>query len=842
MYGIWPLFLLCVISVCGEKLFELDILHYNDFHARFVETSPSGSVCNPTAAPCIGGFARLATLIRDGLERNPESLVLNGGDSFQGTIWYNLLRWNVTQDFMNMVHHDAHVLGNHEFDNGIEGVVPYLQHLQSQVVTANIIDDDEPTIQGLYKPSIVVEKGGRKIGIIGVIISSTDELASTGNLKFTDEVEAVRREAEKLNEQGINIIVVLSHCGIDIDRKIALNAGPHIDIIVGGHSHTLLSNSDPPEGSTWTPLGPYPVVVEQTARSVLIVQAGAHTAFLGEIKLNFNDNGDLISWVGDPHYIGNNVLPAPDVLEKINEYLPVITEQATELIGIDTENNYKKISDVTFEKILLTTPFENNVEMFDLKGVYIKELLEYAVANLPYPGARMVQVSGMRIVFNGSQPLGSRVFEVFVRCIDCDIPQYYPLRLDTYYKVVSQDFIGNGGGGYTMMSNNRQNVEVLGVDYDILLRYVRHQSASTGNLKFTDEVEAVRREAEKLNEQGINIIVVLSHCGIDIDRKIALNAGPHIDIIVGGHSHTLLSNSDPPEGSTWTPLGPYPVVVEQTARSVLIVQAGAHTAFLGEIKLYFNDKGDLINWIGDPHYITNNVVQAPDVLDKINEYLPIINEQATELIGTSKIHLSSECNCGECNLGSFICDAFMHETVMRSKRNKWNEAHLCVINSGGVRSDIEPGNVTFEKILLTTPFENNVEMFDLKGVYIKELLEYAVANEPYPGARMVQVSGMRIVFNGSQPLGSRVFEVFVRCIDCDIPQYYPLRLDTYYKVVSQDFIGNGGGGYTMMSNNRQNVEVLGVDYDILLRYVRHQSPIMKDLDGRILIKDPCLEN
>ncbi|OWR42210.1 5' nucleotidase [Danaus plexippus plexippus] len=397
MYALCVL-LLCGISVRSEKFYELNIIHYNDFHARFVETSPFGSVCNPTAAPCIGGFARLATLIRDGLERDPESLVLNGGDSFQGTIWYNLLRWNVTQDFMNMVHHDAH--------------------------------------------KFVVEKGGRKIGIIGVIISSTDELASTGNLKFTDEVEAVRREAEKLNEQGINIIVVLSHCGIDIDRKIALNAGPHIDIIVGGHSHTLLSNSDPPEGSTWTPLGPYPVVVEQAARSVLIVQAGAHTAFLGEIKLNFNDNGDLISWVGDPHYIGNNVLPAPDVLEKINEYLPVITEQATELIGV------------------------------------------------------------------------------------------------------------------------------------------------------------------------------------------------------------------------------------------------------------------------------------------------------------SKVHLSSRCNCGECNLGSFICDAFMHETVLKSGKNTWNEANFCVINTGDVRSDIEIGNVTFESVMLSIPFENNVEKYDLRGDHILEMLEYAVANHSRPGRRMVQVSGL----------------------------------------------------------------------------------------------------
>ncbi|CAG9568171.1 unnamed protein product [Danaus chrysippus] len=541
MYALCVL-LLCAVCVRSEKFYELNIIHYNDFHARFVETSPSGSVCNPSAAPCIGGFARLATLIRDGLERNPDSLVLNGGDSFQGTIWYNLLRWNVTQDFMNMIHHDAHVLGNHEFDNGIEGLVPYLQHLKSQVVTANIIDDDEPTIQGLYKPSIVVEKGGRKIGIIGVIISSTDELASTGNLKFTDEIEAVRREAEKLHEQGINIIVVLSHCGLDIDRKIALNAGPHIDIIVGGHSHTLLSNSDPPEGSTWTPLGPYPVVVEQATRSVLIVQAGAHTAFLGEIKLNFTDNGDLISWVGDPHYIGNNVVPAPDVLKKINEYLPVITEQATELIGI------------------------------------------------------------------------------------------------------------------------------------------------------------------------------------------------------------------------------------------------------------------------------------------------------------SKVHLSSRCNCGECSLGSFICDAFMHETVVKSGNNKWNEANFCFVNTGGIRSDVESGNVTFEGILLSTPFENNVEIFDLRGDHVKEMLEYAVANDPWPGAMMVQVSGMRVIFDGARPVNNRVVNATIRCNYCDIPRYEPLDLNKYYKIVSQSFIGGGGDGFSMISNNRQNVEVLGVDYDILLQYVRHQSPIMKDLDGRILITDACMEN
>ncbi|XP_034835926.1 apyrase [Maniola hyperantus] len=533
---------LCVCSLVSAQLYELNVVHHNDFHARFVETSPSGTVCNPEVAPCIGGFARIATLVRQALEREPDSIVLNGGDSFQGTIWYNLLRWNVTQEFMNMIHHDAHVLGNHEFDNGIEGVVPYLQHLNSSVVVANIIDDEEPDIQGLYQPSVVIERKGRKIGIIGVIISSTNELAATGNLKFTDEIEAVRREAEKLNEEGVDIIVVLSHCGLEKDQEIALKASPYVDIVVGAHSHSLLINTEPPAG-------------------------------------------------------------------------------------------------IAFE-----------------------------------------------------------------------------------------------------------------------------------------------------------------------------------------------------------PVGPYPIVVEQENRSVLVVQAAAHTVFLGEIKLYFDEQGELVKWTGDPIFAGNDVEQAPDVMAKINEYLPLIEEKATELVGSSKVLLSSRCSCAECNLGSFICDAFMNAAMDRAQGNQWNYAHFCLTNTGGVRSDIDPGNVTFETLLLTTPFENQVEVFDLKGQYVLEALEYAVANQPFPGSRMVQMSGLRGVFDGLRPVNSRIVNATVRCNDCNVPRYEPLDINKTYKVVSQSFIGGGGDGFSMISNNRENVEVLGVDFEILMKYVRQQSPIIQDLDGRIMISDPCLEN
>ncbi|KAJ8711859.1 hypothetical protein PYW08_008813 [Mythimna loreyi] len=272
---------------------------------------------------------------------------------------------------------------------------------------------------------------------------------------------------------------------------------------------------------------------------------------------------------------------------------------------------------------------------------------------------------------------------------------------------------------------------------------------------------------------------------------------------------------------------------------VLIVQAAAFTQYLGEIKLTFDESGKLLRWAGNPHYIGNEIVQAPDVVEKINKYLPGIEEKANEKIGTSLVELSSNCTCAECNYGNFICDAFMFAALPKAGPNTWNYAHFCAINRGVIRANIEEGVITYESVMVSNPFLNNVEVFDLKGKHVLEMLEFAVANVPWPGARMMQVSGLRATFDGSLPVNSRVLNVTVRCIECDIPRYEPLDLEKYYKVVSQSFIGNGGDGYTMISENRKNIEVLGVDYDILMKYIRHQSPVFVDTDGRITITNAC---
>jgi 5'-nucleotidase len=202
----------------------------------------SNSCDSEKGEECIGGYARIVSKVKELKETKKDlnPIYLNAGDNFQGTLWYNVGRWNVTNQFLNMYPADVQTIGNHEFDHDVEGVVPYLENTLTPTVIANVDDSDEPTFQNTYNKSTIIERSGKKIGVIGAILRTTNNIAKTGDLKFTNEADAVREEAAKLKTEGVNIIIVLSHCGIDRDREIARFGGPDIDIIVGGHSHSFL--------------------------------------------------------------------------------------------------------------------------------------------------------------------------------------------------------------------------------------------------------------------------------------------------------------------------------------------------------------------------------------------------------------------------------------------------------------------------------------------------------------------------------------------------------------------------------------------------------------------------
>lgn len=134
----------------NRELFELSIIHFGDLHARFDEINEISLLpCDKNEESCIGGIARMKTFIDFLISKRKNAIVLNAGDNFQGTIWHNLLRSNVTSHFLNLLPIDVNVLGNHEFDHGIDELLPLIKSLYSPVVLANLDDEQQVNFREL---------------------------------------------------------------------------------------------------------------------------------------------------------------------------------------------------------------------------------------------------------------------------------------------------------------------------------------------------------------------------------------------------------------------------------------------------------------------------------------------------------------------------------------------------------------------------------------------------------------------------------------------------------------------------------------------------------------------
>ncbi|KAK9711182.1 5prime-nucleotidase, C-terminal domain [Popillia japonica] len=500
-----------VADITRSDNLELSIIHLNDFHARFEETNLDSGICKEDEE-CIGGFSRVYTAVRELLNERPNAIFLNAGDNYQGTLWYNLFRWNVTQLFLNMLPTDALTLGNHEFDHGIE--------------VANIDDSLEPTMQGLYEKSTIIERDGRKIGIVGVMLSTTNLIAATENLRFLDESASVNAEARRLlDEEGVFTVIVLSHSGYDVDQRIAANATSGISVIVGAHSHTLLYTGTPPLGSAY---GEYPTVVYNPSNErVLIVQASAYTKYLGNLSVEYDGNGKLITWDGNPIYLDQSVPQDPYINELLEPYRLVVEEVGNTPLGTSkvhlnqtncrysecnlgnfmtdamvayyannsTEDTWTKAAIgmvnaggirtsigagvITYNDLATSSPFGNTVDYAEIQGKDLKDLIETAAS--PYSSSRvtadvnLLQVSGIRFIIDLSRPLGSRVVSLKVRCHKCKVPAYSDIDLEAYYPIAVLSFLLTGGDGFSAFANVI-NHEEGPIDTDVYTAYIEQQS------------------------------------------------------------------------------------------------------------------------------------------------------------------------------------------------------------------------------------------------------------------------------------------------------------------------------------------------------------------------------
>jgi len=241
--------LTALIAVNTGSAFAQDaitILHTNDFHSRVEPISRFDSPCSAednAEGKCFGGYARLVTAVTDARSRNPDALLFSGGDQFQGSLFYTYYKGKVAAEIMNTLQYDGMTVGNHEFDDGPEVLREFIENVDFPVVMSNADVSREPALANKIMKSTVVEKGGHKIGIVGLTPEDTVDLSSPGkNVTFSNPVVAVQAEVDALTEQGIDKIIVLSHSGYEIDKRVAAET-TGVDVIVGGHSNTLLSNT-----------------------------------------------------------------------------------------------------------------------------------------------------------------------------------------------------------------------------------------------------------------------------------------------------------------------------------------------------------------------------------------------------------------------------------------------------------------------------------------------------------------------------------------------------------------------------------------------------------------------
>ncbi|XP_013167426.1 PREDICTED: apyrase-like isoform X2 [Papilio xuthus] len=499
--------------------YRLDVIHYNDFHDRFEETTVSYPVCESNDENCLGGFARLYYEINTLLKEKENPILLNAGDTFQGTYWYTLMKWNITQKFINLLPNDVHTVGNHEFDDGIPGLAPYLAALKAPVVVANIDTTAVPELDGLYKPHVVLEKKGRKIGVIGLTTPETKTSSNPGKVKFLDPIATVKKEAQLLTDQGIDIIIVLSHCGLEVDKKMAEVAGENIDLIVGGHSHSLLWNGEAPNKEHVS--GPYPVVVkvsENPEHKVLIVTASAFSKYLGNMTMFFDRSGELVSYSATPVFLNRSIPEDPEMKALLKPYTEKLHSLVKEVLGYTNEDllapkcgsgecaignfiadafldatkelnlsNLTHVSfilrnmirgslakgDITRGSIINTMPFTNQVVTMSLPGRYLIDVFKTCMTNYwvakPFSGPWMPHVAGLRLTIDLTNGID---IQVQVK----EGEEYQDLELDREYQVSTIGFLVRPGNQFEELSRYGRNVQVVGKDTELLENYVKKTS------------------------------------------------------------------------------------------------------------------------------------------------------------------------------------------------------------------------------------------------------------------------------------------------------------------------------------------------------------------------------
>jgi len=416
-----------------------------------------------------GGLARVAALRKKILKESPHTLLLLAGDTISPSVASNIFKGQQMIAAWNAVGLDLAVLGNHEFDFGDVVLGERIRESRFTWLGANVVDKKTGKPFDGVKPYVIREFGGVKIGFLGLVTPDTAKTSKPGaEIEFVDPVKTGARLVRKMRAQGARVIVAITHLNMADDKALA-RAAP-IDLIVGGHEHSVL---------------------QSLAGRTPILKMGSDARNLGRIELNLSAAGKLESMDWEVIPVNSSLPEDQATAAVVAEYekklsseldLPVgrtrVELDARQQTNRSRETNlgdfvadaYRRAtgadvallnggsirSNTTYgpgalskRDILSILPFENPTVTLEVTAAVLRAALEHGVSTIGVenePG-RFPQVSGMRFEYDARRPAGSRVTSVSVNG--------QPLDDRKTYKLATSAFLLDGGDGYTMLHGAR---------------------------------------------------------------------------------------------------------------------------------------------------------------------------------------------------------------------------------------------------------------------------------------------------------------------------------------------------------------------------------------------------
>lgn len=490
----------------------ITILHTNDIHGRVLEGDFDGM-----------GYGKITTLVKEAREANPNTLLLDAGDTFHGLPIATSVEGESIATIMNAIGYDAMAAGNHDFNYGQERLVELNEMTEFPIMAANVKKANGTNLLESY---VIKEVAGVKVGIFGLATPETlfkSHPKGVEGLKFDDPVETALKMVAAL-EDKVDIIIALGHLGIDeesVDTSIkVIESVPGIDVFVDGHSHSVLT-----EG--------------KLVGDTLLVSAGEYGKYLGVVELVVED-GSLVSKkanliskedaaeVEEDEAIMEIVKEINDMVEAVmNEVVGeaavtldgeraqvragetnlgnLITDVFIEATGADvalTNGGGIRASitagEITRKDIITVFPFGNSLEVKKVTGKVIKEALESGTDAYPEAKGAFPHVAGMTYKIDLNKPVGNRIVDIMVNGS--------PLELEKEYTLATNDFIAAGGDGYTMIQATPTTRRLMAMD-EALISYIQERGVIAPAVEGRITAIELNEEAvEEVVEEEINVV------------------------------------------------------------------------------------------------------------------------------------------------------------------------------------------------------------------------------------------------------------------------------------------------------------------------------------------------